>query len=134
MTLSYAEFCNKIRDLDISIKEIGAQYLRGKKIKTGVDTIGVSWETGGYRGGSCYGDKAERYTVNEREPEFEDLDKILECFAPQVTFLQYKRLYQELVKEGNDCEADYYGNSTDYHTKSVNLKDLYGYLQEKSWV
>lgn len=77
----------------------------------------VDWNTGGYSGGSCWGDKAERYDSDDPEPEFEQLDLILTEICPNVTFLQYKKICKSIIKSSNRTEYGYYGNETDYTRK-----------------
>lgn len=94
--------------------------------------LAITYETGGYRGGDCWGGRATRYEVEER-PEFEDFYKFLEKAAPSLTYLQVKNIEFEFILETDgDDYADYYGNGIDYETKYVCIKDLYKYLCENN--
>ena len=94
--------------------------------------IMVEWSTGGICGGSCWdtGDKDnhEAYTSSDPVPELELLDSILEKINPHISFLQYKKLCQNLIEYDNRVQNEYYGNCTNYSVKKVNLKKLYQYL------
>lgn len=98
------------------------------------DELSVQWTTGGMTGGSCWmdGDEDPHYPVEaEKEPEFDDLDKIIEGICPTITFIQYKNLVKAVVKEESYTDNEYYGNHYDRAKKSVNLHVLATYLQEK---
>lgn len=94
--------------------------------------IQVKWRTGGITGGNCWGGKANRPVDGEPEPEFESLDKILAEICPTISFLQYKRLCQAIVKTDSDTEYEYYGNSYTYGIRSCSITDLEEYLKENN--
>jgi hypothetical protein len=93
------------------------------------DTLSVKWVTGGITGGNCWGDSAEYAVTAEPEPEFRDLDVILEAVVPNISFVAYKKLVNELVETDSDTEYEWYGNYTHYAQKKVNLLDLYNQLK-----
>lgn len=99
-------------------------------IKDGV--VGIEWRIGGITGGSCWGDKADRPVDGEPEPEFENLDVILAEICPNISFLQYKRLCQSIIKIGERSSYEYYGNYYDYATKSFAIADLEKYLKDNN--
>lgn len=91
--------------------------------------VGIEWLTGGRTGGNCYQDTPEYSSLDpEQEPEFGDLDKILEWACPNLTFLAYKRLMREVLKTGTRYEDEYYGNHSIYGQKWVVLEDLHKWL------
>ena len=91
----------------------------------------VEWSTGGVAGGSCWDSSdPQPYTSHDAPQDLQILDVILEKICPILSFLQYKNLYNTLVKYDTRTENEYYGNSTDYSVKMVYLKDLYAYLVE----
>lgn len=104
--------------------------------KPGEPIIGVQWTTGGAEGGNCWNDKPPESWRLEGEPEkeLEALDKILEHFKPDITFIQYKRLCQELVVRGKRRYNEYYGNYTDYAHKYVKLRQLYKHMKDQGWI
>lgn len=134
--MTYEKFLEKILDAGIEWKtpllNAHYRYYRPKdwKPEYGPDQLYVEWETGGVSGGSCWEDSDPRpYTIRDvREPEFKDLDKTILLFWPTIGFIQYKDLVNELVKYGDYSEHEYYGNCTNYSTKTVALKDLHAYL------
>ena len=93
------------------------------------------WSTGG-NVCDCWGGD---YPVGpDKAPEsFEEFDKLLEKYCPNVTFLKYKNIYSSCVTIEEDHEDDYYGGREYYNTYCCDLKKLYemltelGYLKDK---
>lgn len=93
------------------------------------NTLKIEWSTGGYEGGNCWDDtEPYYYSNNASEPDFTDFDKILEKVCPQISFIQYKALCRSIVYDTRS-EAEYYGNSTDYSSKSITVDTLYNELK-----
>ena len=106
-----------------------------KHIKKECFVLFVEWCTGGVSGGSCWDSSTPQpYTSNESPAELTELDAILEHFHPNISFIQYKNMLHTLVEEGTRHESEYYGNSTDYRWKKIELKKLYDYMKEKGWL
>lgn len=85
------------------------------------------YETGGYSGGACWeGCVAEPYEVSE-VPNFDVLDAVLKKIAPDVSYLQYKRV-EKFITNSSETEYEYYGNSTDWAVRFIVLEDLYELL------
>lgn len=99
-------------------------------------SIKIEWTIGGKTGGSCYGTEERHYEPREADPEpdFEDLDKILEDVRPEMTYLQYKALVREVVTSTTRNDGDYYGNDDIQAVRMVDLHSLYDYLSKKGWV
>lgn len=109
---------------------------RSRRMREYTKELHIEWLTGGMRGGNCWGGEPQRIESWEldNEPDFESLDEVLEHFAPQITFMEYKRLNQVVVEEDSRFEPDYYGNSSEYTIKKVELKKLYKWLVEKNFI
>ena len=91
--------------------------------------FGIEWISGGQGGGNCYDDQPIHYPVESSpEPDFTDLDRILEHICPDLGFLTYKRLRSEIVQVGFRNETEYYGNWTRYSQKWVKVEDLHKWL------
>lgn len=99
-------------------------------IKDGI--ISVDWTIGGLTGGNCWGGTANIPRTAEPEPEFEALDKILAEVCPNISFLQYKRLCQAIIKIEEETENCYYGNYYDERIKSFSIADLEEYLKDNN--
>jgi hypothetical protein len=94
------------------------------------DAILVKWSTGGISGGNCWSGSDNLYsTEGEQEPEFRDLDVILENVCPKITYLEYKKLVHGIVEQVSWTDNEYYGNSTTYACKKVVLRKLWEKLQ-----
>lgn len=94
------------------------------------DSLEVKWTMGGLEGGNCWGDAADLSISPESEPDFEQLDKILEVLCPSITYLQYKALVKELVESTTQQESAYYGNYYVHGVKSIKLAALEEFLKE----
>lgn len=133
-------FIKEVKALGISTEPYfyGCGYHSWETDKKPIEPmIGIQWSTGGVSGGSCWdtGDDDPHYhTSGEPEEELTQLDTILEHFSPNISFLQYKKLCQELIERGEHRENEYYGNYTDYAHKFIRLRRLYSYLNEKGWL
>lgn len=99
-------------------------------IKDGI--ISVDWTIGGVTGGDCWGSDADIPRTADPEPEFEDLDKILAEVCPNISFLQYKRLCQAIIKTKDWTEAGYYGNYYEKRIKSFSIAELEEYLKDNN--
>lgn len=90
--------------------------------------IAVKWTIGGMEGGSYTGQEA--YAINYSEPEPEmDLDKVLERVAPNISFLEYKRILRECIEQGDHRESEYYGNYENQRFKKCRLDKLFKHLK-----
>lgn len=96
----------------------------------GAQTLEIRWVTGGVSGGSCWDDSnPTSYHSDEEEPDFEELDKVLEIFASGISFIQYKKL-MKLTSTQDHTEYEYYGNCTYSKTRSISIRVVYDFLQE----
>ncbi len=92
------------------------------------------WVTGGERGGGWQdGQNAKPYTVTleEGDTEFEFLDYVVERYAPQISFMQY-RLLMKLIVAGKGIDFEGYGNKVDYGFKVLPMADLYNFLIDRN--
>jgi hypothetical protein len=96
------------------------------------DVLHHEWVTGGVSGGSCWDQGESRHYPRDGQPEpdFTELDNVLESLCPNLSFLQYKKLASAIIKVESRTEDEYYGNSTTYSVKLVRLGDLYDKLKE----
>lgn len=134
--MDQSEFVERVAEIATSLRRIkGYKHdtyfvsLLDEK-PTEDDYLYEEWITGGQSGGSCWGDDADRPVEPEPEPEFADLDAILETICPNITFLQYKRIIASVVSRGGRSAREYYGNYTDYGVKTVRLGALCEELRE----
>mgnify|MGYP006935470136 CR=1 FL=1 len=141
--MKYEEFLEKIKEIvgEYSYRDGGGLKLtkyegRGYAAKEyDCPHLFVQWETGGVSGGSCWdSSNPQPYTTSNPEGELQCLDKILEYFVPNLSFLQYRILYNSLVERESRTEYEYYGNSTDYSYKEVDIKKLFDYMVGKEWL
>ncbi len=91
--------------------------------------IYTRYETGGYRGGSCW-DSSDPQPYSEEPPsdKFKVLDMVLEELMPNITYLQFKKI-DALIHSEEESENEYYGNCTDYKVEYIVLSELYKLLE-----
>lgn len=96
-----------------------------------VSSISVSWVVGGMTGGNCW-DGGAKYSVDpEPEPEMTVLNDFLEKVAPNITYLQYRKISELIENEIDDQNPDWYGNYRTTVSKRLDVKVLFDYLKEK---
>ena len=118
--MDYQDFLHKLK-------------LGGIEYQSDTEKISVEWRVGGMRGGSCWGDHPYPIDADD-EPEFNVLDQILELICPNISFLQYKNISSQAIVRGEYRDNDYYGNYTDYKTKTIILKNLFDVLRNKGLI
>lgn len=98
------------------------------KIKKHV--IYLTWETGGARGGNCWGRGSETYTEEYEDGELENkvLTTILTDICPNISFLMYNKLEKDLLKTSEYEDRHYYGNWDDHVVKYIIFEDLVKWL------
>jgi hypothetical protein len=99
------------------------------------DVLQAEWYTGGMSGGNCWNDNEPRYESSGNKPEeLVLLDEILEQFNPNINFLQYKNLCSSIMSHNTRSQGEYYGNTSEYASVSVDLDQLYTYMKSKGWL
>lgn len=84
-------------------QEHGLELYQDKYLKS------TSWSLGG----ECWGWDGEKRPLDAEEPcEFAELDDFLMDVAPNLTFLQYKKLRRECVSMKEVEDNDYYSSTT----------------------
>lgn len=105
--------------------------------------IMVTTETGGYSGGNCWNDNdPEPYDTGNRV-EHSNLSNFIEhilyaIFGKNHAFanipelmVKFNNLGYPSVKEGENTNCEYYGNSTDFQWYEISLWDLYQFLAKE---
>jgi hypothetical protein len=130
--MSYEAFLEKVEEvLGYKPRPYCSGSYRSKHGLNEQPAIYISWSTGGQSGGSCWGN-SEHYAVEgEAQPDFDELDKILEAICPEITFMKYKNLCREVIKDDSYCSNDYYGNYTNYARKVVGMRNLYDAINSR---
>lgn len=107
---------------DTTIKNYGKQDKNGKYVLTS-----KSWSGGG-TWGDCWGNSG---TIEaDADLEFIEFDNLLTKICPNITFLQYKQIYNSCVDKESYYESDYYGGSELRYKYTCNLNTLYNKLIE----
>jgi hypothetical protein len=87
--------------------------------------ISPAWRTGGIMGGSCWGGEANQSVEGEEMPAW--LEEFLETFAPETSFLKFRRVEQKCTRY-TYTNDEYYGNSTDYAFQVLKVSDILAVL------
>ncbi|MEK6829085.1 MAG: hypothetical protein AABY15_03080 [Nanoarchaeota archaeon] len=93
---------------------------------------GESWCLGGTWGG--YDGSTGTVSPSAAPEGFRELDDLLEEVAPNITFLQYKKIMNECVSNNEYSDGDYYGGRTYHNQQVLDVKALYSYLIEKELI
>ena len=127
--MKYEDFVLKIIEIVITEDSMkyDKQYLEDRYLKN--ECFEVEWTTGGTTGGTCW-DTEHESVASEPEPELEELDRFLEVFCPEISFLLYKKLIRDLVKRRDRSDYEYYGNCYEKGIKTIDFRDLFNRLQE----
>lgn len=90
-----------------------------------------SWSRGG-TWGDCWGRHGD--IEPDEKPEFTDFYKLLEDVCPNISFLQYKRIFNECVEIEDFNESDYYGG-TEYKSRyKLDVRKCYEMLRERNLI
>ena len=87
-----------------------------------------TWCLGG-TWGNCWGDSGH-IGADKQPTDFKEFDDLLMEVCPNITLLQYKKLYNATVSIETEEEHDYYGGSIENAYYKCNLKDLYNMMIE----
>lgn len=89
--------------------------------------------TGYSLGGTCRDIMGEVSHIIEAEPmgTFDELDNLLERVCPTMTFLQYKKMFKELVSIEDRDAGDYYSDCREAYYE-IDLSELYSWLNENN--
>lgn len=113
-----------------TLKPLRNQYWSSK---LGHDTMtSEEWRTGGTL---CSYDGWESEVEPEKQPQsFKEFDDLLEELCPGISFLTYKKLYNECVTIEDGYENDYYGGTQYYSVYCCNLELLYEMLKARGYL
>jgi hypothetical protein len=91
-------------------------------------------ETGSASGGGCWGGESVFSPTSDSDSKkLLMLDQILEDIAPNISYLQYKKLLVEANLENIDIQHnEYYGNYTAYNANFISCEKLVNFLIEKN--
>jgi len=99
-----------------------ASWYNDQELRSDTWCLGGTW-------GNCWGDGG-KVSADEQPTDFTEFDDLLMEICPNITLLQYKKLYNSLVSIETKEEYDYYGGSTENAYYKCNLKDLYNMMVE----
>lgn len=117
----------KVVTHDVELKPDWLRYWRAHLWHDDGKLHSESWCTGGCWK-DCWGGSSP---VSPEDPlPFKALDELLLEIAPQITFLQYKRIQDECVSSESTYDRDYYGGGVSRCHWVCNLEKLYEMLHQ----
>jgi len=117
----------RIKDVLVPIRKFDSPSYH-KSRQDNIEDISVNWTTGGTLKNGVWN---KDFTINARsEPEFIELDEILERLWPTISLLAYKKLVRKLVTYTANVYDGY--NYTGESEKKVNIRQLAEYLVENN--
>lgn len=135
--MTYEEFLNELKkdkNIYFSPAKLEKRYDWERLHKWDkLDTIEREWTTGGLGGGSCWDEGEHRHYAVDGEPSptyFEILDTILLKYWADIPYLFYSKHVLPIIRTDSWTEYEYYGNSTNYAIRYVDLKDLFALLSQ----
>lgn len=133
--MNFEEFLSGIKSLGVVIHtkpyhKLHYIYSKKESIENVDPYIMQSWSGGGIGGGSCWDEgKSYHYAMrSEPEPDFLELDLIIETVEPNITHLKYKKIVKDLITRDSQTYNEYYDNSSIECYKMVDLYKLYKIL------
>lgn len=97
-------------------------WYNDQELRSDTWCLGGTW-------GNCWGDSGQ-VSADEQPTDFTEFDDLLMEVCPNITLLQYKKLYRATVSIEIEEDHDYYGGSTENAYYKCNLKDLYNMMIE----
>ena len=98
-------------------------------VRDGKYMFSDEWLMGGSYG-DCWGDTL--HPLSGDEPvDFTQFDSLLEKICPDITFLQYKNIFNQCVETDSRYESDYYGGGVTYGYYKCDLEKLFKLLEER---
>jgi len=94
---------------------------------------GSGWSLGG-TSGSCWSDEKSHVSAEPQPASFKEFDELLTEICPNISFLAYKKLYNETVTTETSGEGDYYGGYVEHACYVCDVKKLYDMLVEMNVV
>lgn len=105
-------------------KKSGYQSWQKKNAMKDNKLTSEEWGLGG-TSGNCWDDTKYSISADPQPVNFKEFDELLEKICPNITFLQYKKIYNNCVTTETHQQSDYYGGSVEYCKFVCDLDKLY---------
>lgn len=122
----------KVNNMTVTKKEEWQIWAKKTFCTDGQYYESSTWCTGG-SSGNCWNDNMYR-VESSPQPEFDELDAVLEEKIPGLTFLQYKSILREAVEIETKDIPDYYGGCVGYAYYICDLRKLYEFLKDRDLI
>lgn len=119
---------NRIERQEVFRKPDSKVWVEVNGLPSNMKMESSSWSLGGT---SCgYDGGTSIHHADPQPTNFVEFDDLLEKTCPNITFLQYKKLYNHSVSIIEYGDSDYYGGYTKYAKYECDLTKLYDLLKE----
>jgi hypothetical protein len=88
--------------------------------------LGGSW-------GDCWGNSGS-ITPEPQPTSFEEFDRLIEKINKDISFMQYKNLYNSCVSTESKSEGDWYGGTAYYGYFQCDIRKLYAELNDRDLI
>jgi adenylate kinase family enzyme len=130
------EHLSEIKELfGCDVKIVSKQSKRKSDYQMFLDKYGIThnfrsdtWSGGG-TSGSCWSNTLTTISSGE-SVSFDDFDSLIEQIDPTISFLQYKKIYNNCVSEGEFSDSDYYGGTEYRKYWECDTVELFNILSE----
>lgn len=87
------------------------------------------WSLGGQYG-NCWNDSMTPVSGDPEPADFVEFDGLLNRICPDISFMQYKRIYKKCVDTKEEYESGYYGGGITYACYRCDLEKMFTVLEE----
>lgn len=133
LSKEFSEIEFVIKEMDVhkmnkyeSLFKIHESWKKQDEMRSEEWCLGGTW-------GNCWGDGGN-IGAEAQPSEFTEFDNLLTEICPNISMLQYKKLYRETVTVEERGESDYYGGYCSYGYYACDLKKLYSMLVEMNLI
>jgi hypothetical protein len=135
MSWNYQDFKDELKRIGYDVAALEKANWRAPLYHGGLLIVGKrpafvnAWVSGGTRGCGYWGQAEKESFSGDSEPEWSDLMKVLDHFAPNISYLKFRLLMASAVGTETDQRSDYYGNETNYQCRFAFVEDLFHFLK-----
>lgn len=97
------------------------KYIKTEELHSSLWIVNIKKTNSQYSGYS--------YIIEEKQPsDFKELDELLEIIYPNITYLQYKKMFRECVSIKTTSDYEYYIGEIEKSYYVCNIEKLYNFL------
>lgn len=120
------EFKIKVTKMNVYRKPNWKVWAQENGLSDDPEMKSESWSLGG-TWANCWGNSGA-VSASPQPETFKEFDTLLEKVCPNISFLQYRKIYGGCVKTKTYTKGDYYGGSVEYCQYVCDVEKLYNEL------